>query len=72
MAVLLLWATKPMLPRALEVTGAWGFTYKTIGFTWTKTTAAGDRFPIGMGFWTPRALSAGNSRRAQAQVGRGR
>ena len=26
MAVLLLWATKPMLPRALEVTGAWGFT----------------------------------------------
>ena len=52
MAVLLLWATKPMLPRALEVTGAWGFTYKTIGFTWTKTTAAGDRFPIGMGFWT--------------------
>ena len=52
MAVLLLWATKPMLPRALEMTGAWGFTYKTIGFTWAKTTAAGDRFPIGMGFWT--------------------
>lgn len=51
-AVLLLWTTKPMLPRALEVIGAWGFTYKTIGFTWTKTTAAGDRFPIGMGFWT--------------------
>ena len=41
-----------MLPRALEVIGAWGFTYKTIAFTWTKTTATGDRFPIGMGFWT--------------------
>ena len=51
-AVLLLWATKPMLPRALEVIVAFGFTYKTIGFTWAKTTAAGDRFPIGMGFWT--------------------
>ena len=51
-AALLLWTTKPMLPRALEVIVAWGFTYKTIGFIWAKTTAAGDRFPIGMGFWT--------------------
>jgi N6-adenosine-specific RNA methylase IME4 len=35
-AVLLLWATDPMLPRALEVIEAWGFTYKTVGFYWVK------------------------------------
>ena len=35
-AVLLLWATDPLLPRALEVIEAWGFTYKTVGFYWVK------------------------------------
>jgi len=35
-AVLLLWATDPLLPRALEVIAAWGFTYKTVGFYWVK------------------------------------
>ena len=35
-AVLLLWATDPLLPRALEVIEAWGFAYKTVGFYWVK------------------------------------
>lgn len=35
-AVLFLWATFPMLEDALRVIGAWGFTYKTVGFLWVK------------------------------------
>jgi N6-adenosine-specific RNA methylase IME4 len=34
-AVLFLWATNPLLPDALRVVTAWGFTYKT-NFCWTK------------------------------------
>lgn len=35
--VLVLWATNPMLPQALEVLAAWGFQYKTCG-AWHKKT----------------------------------
>lgn len=57
--VLLLWATDPLLHRALEVIEAWGFKYKTVGFYWAKLNkgrraerfAEGDFF-TGMGFWT--------------------
>ena len=41
--VLFLWATAPMLPQAIEVMEAWGFTYKTCA-VWSK-----DR--IGTGYW---------------------
>lgn len=34
--VLFLWSTWPRLPAAMQVIEAWGFTYKTIGFLWTK------------------------------------
>ncbi|MDX6750003.1 MT-A70 family methyltransferase [Geminicoccaceae bacterium 1502E] len=58
-AVLLMWATDPLLPRALEVIAAWGFTYKTVGFYWAKLrqgvdpAAMSERdFFTGMGFWT--------------------
>lgn len=50
---LLLWAVMPQLPEALEVIKAWGFEYKTVGFTWVKTYP--DRptnFFVGMGYWT--------------------
>ena len=50
-AALFLWAIDPMLPQALEVIDAWGFTFKTVAFTWAKSNAAG-RFPIGCGYWT--------------------
>ena len=42
-AVLFLWATPPLLPEALEVMAAWGFTYRTC-MVWVK-----DR--IGMGYY---------------------
>ncbi len=42
--VLYLWATVPMLPQALAVMGAWGFTYKS-HHVWVK-----DK--IGTGYWT--------------------
>ncbi|MFO1074849.1 MAG: MT-A70 family methyltransferase [Geminicoccaceae bacterium] len=56
--VLLMWTTDPMLPQALEVLRAWGFTYKTVGFYWVKLNKGKtppwqerDLF-TGMGFWT--------------------
>jgi N6-adenosine-specific RNA methylase IME4 len=57
-AVLLLWATDPLLDKALEVIEAWGFAYKTVGFYWAKlnkgTTAVASEadFFTGLGFWT--------------------
>lgn len=42
-ALLLLWATAPMLPEQLRVVQAWGFTYRT-QLVWAK-----DR--TGTGFW---------------------
>jgi N6-adenosine-specific RNA methylase IME4 len=34
--VLFLWATVPMLPKALDVMATWGFAYRS-GFAWAKT-----------------------------------
>jgi N6-adenosine-specific RNA methylase IME4 len=56
-AVLLLWAHNSLLPQALEVMTAWGF---TCGFTWAKTYpekedqlfAQPPRFVVGLGKWT--------------------
>jgi N6-adenosine-specific RNA methylase IME4 len=81
--VLLLWATDPLLPRALEVMAAWGFTYKTVGFCWAKLNARADpaRFGqhdlfTGLGFWTranPELCllgTRGKPRRAAGDVAR--
>ena len=48
---LFLWTTDPMLPQALQMLKAWGFTYKTVGFYWAKTNKDGGFF-TGMGYWT--------------------
>lgn len=48
---LFLWVIKPMLPDALDVIRAWGFTYKTIAFTWVKTRPSGREF-MNTGYWT--------------------
>jgi N6-adenosine-specific RNA methylase IME4 len=50
--VLMLWATDPLLPFALDVGRAWGFTYQTVGFVWAKQTKTGKRWFMGMGHWT--------------------
>jgi N6-adenosine-specific RNA methylase IME4 len=53
-AVLLMWITDPLLSRAFEVIAAWGFTYKTVGFCWVKTTGSDSdvKFFTGLGHWT--------------------
>lgn len=48
---LLLWSTMPMLPVCLSVIDAWGYKYKTVAFTWVKTTSCGCP-AMGMGHWT--------------------
>jgi N6-adenosine-specific RNA methylase IME4 len=42
-AVLFLWATAPMMPQALDVMAAWGFTYRS-QIVWVKPR-------IGTGYW---------------------
>lgn len=82
-AVLFLWATDPLLDRALEVATAWGFTYKTVAFYWVKLNRgrAGPAFTeadffTGLGFWTranpePCLLATrGRPRRLRADVRR--
>lgn len=46
---LIMWATFPMLPEALEVMKAWGFTYKT-GGAWAKLSSTGRRPAFGTGY----------------------
>ena len=41
-ALLWLWTTGPLLPAALDVAAAWGFTYCTHG-VWVKRTVSGKR-----------------------------
>lgn len=49
---LLMWAVMPELPGAIEVIDAWGFEYKTVGFTWVKENRSGKGLFLGMGYWT--------------------
>lgn len=62
--ILFLWTTDWALPRALEIIGRWGFTFKTVGFTWAKLNKSAEPYPeprngwchssffTGMGWWT--------------------
>lgn len=50
--VLFLWATFPNLPEAIELIKAWGFTYKTVAFTWVKRNKKSDGWFWGLGYWT--------------------
>jgi N6-adenosine-specific RNA methylase IME4 len=57
--VLFLWVTWPLLFAAKPVLEAWGFTYRTCAFNWTKADATqielfqDDIEPfIGSGYWT--------------------
>lgn len=50
-SVLLLWTVDCMIPQALEIGQHWGFTFKTVAFTWIKRTKT-DSFHIGLGYWT--------------------
>ena len=50
--VLFLWATYPLLPEAIKVLESWGFTYKSVAFTWVKKNKKADTFFFGLGRWT--------------------
>ena len=49
---LFLWVTFPCLKEGLELIRAWGFTYKTCGFTWVKRNKKADTWFWGLGYWT--------------------
>jgi N6-adenosine-specific RNA methylase IME4 len=49
---LFLWATDPLLPKALQLIEKWGFEYKTVGFYWVKQNEASAGFFTGLGYWT--------------------
>ncbi len=49
--LLFLWVTFPKLREGLEVIEAWGFQYKTLGFSWIKLNKK-DRQPVfGIGYY---------------------
>ena len=52
---LFIWATDPLLPRAIDLMRAWGFEYKTVAFYWVKLNSAAKHhadFFTGLGYWT--------------------
>ena len=51
-SVLFLWSIGSMLPEAFDVITSWGFTYKTIGFTWVKQNIKSPSYFTGLGYWT--------------------
>ena len=72
--VLFLWATFPILPKAFQVVNAWGFTYKTVAFTWVKQDKLGMCICLGMGYWTRSnaevclLATKGNPKRMNADI----
>jgi len=51
-STLLMWVTDPFLKKAFEVIEGWGFTYKTVAFTWVKMNKTNPDYFTGMGYWT--------------------
>ena len=46
---LIVWATAPLLPQAVEVMQAWGFGYKSAG-AWAKQSSTGLKWAFGTGY----------------------
>jgi N6-adenosine-specific RNA methylase IME4 len=46
------WVTNPLLDKAIDVIRAWGFTYKTVAFTWAKRTRRDTGWHMGLGYST--------------------
>lgn len=49
--VMFMWATSPMLADAMKLINIWGFSYKTVGFVWSKRTKNG-KLVSNLGQWT--------------------
>lgn len=50
--MLFLWVTFPKLQEGLDVIKAWGFKYKTLGFSWIKTNPKSGTPFFGIGYYT--------------------
>lgn len=50
--MLFCWVTFPLLKEGLELIESWGFTYKTMAFSWMKTTKDGIKPTFGIGYYT--------------------
>ncbi len=50
--MLFLWVTFPNLQEGLDTVRAWGFTYKTLGFSWIKTNKNNGKPFFGIGYYT--------------------
>lgn len=50
--VLLMWVTYPCLTMGLDLMESWGFTYKTVAFTWVKRNKKSDTWFFGLGNYT--------------------
>ena len=50
--ILFLWTTFPNLQEGLDVIKAWGFTYKTLGFSWIKLNKKNGKLFFGIGHYT--------------------
>lgn len=50
--LLFLWVTFPNLKEGLDTMEAWGFTYKTLGFSWIKTNKRNGKPFFGIGWYT--------------------
>lgn len=51
-SVLFLWVTAPCFVEGMELIKKWGFTYKTVAFTWVKKNKISDSLFWGMGYYT--------------------
>ena len=49
---LFLWTTFPYIDKQLEVFSAWGFEYKTLGFSWIKLNKRNQQPFFGTGYYT--------------------
>lgn len=50
--VLFMWVTFPKLLTGIKTIEEWGFTYKSLAFSWTKRNKKSQSWFWGMGFWT--------------------
>lgn len=55
-AALFLWVVQPMLPEALRLIDAWGFTFKTVAFAWVKLKGAAAQARL---FYAPEDVRLG-------------
>ena len=48
--VLIMWATAPMLPQAIDTMACWGFKFVSAG-AWAKQGSIGTKWSFGTGYW---------------------